>query len=74
MRRRLPCQSQFILCNQELPICVQHIPKGKFTLVADSGRITGTSEVIHLDEKRPNWTSGRSKSGEGFVTGSYKGM
>jgi hypothetical protein len=44
---RLPCQSQFILCNQELPICARHIPKGKFTVVADSGRITGTSEV-HL--------------------------
>jgi len=41
VRRRLRCHSQFILCNQELPICAQHIPKGKFTVVADSGRITG---------------------------------
>jgi len=40
VRRRLPCHSQFILCNQELPICAQHIPKGKFTVVGRFCRIT----------------------------------
>ena len=30
----------------------------KFTVVAVSGRITGTSEVVHLDEKRLSRGSG----------------